>query len=90
GQYVYVWKSSCIYYNATTRRNETKPAECICSIYEPCGCDENHDESYTSGLLGNGSYQSLNKSAVLVYNRDEHDSVILILGGLPNGTTAPG
>lgn len=69
--------------------NTTLPVTCLCQEYNPCGCDENDDPSYINDLVGNGSYDALNKSLVTV--SDVNGTKNLVLNGtLPNGTTAPG
>ncbi|KAL1617370.1 putative conserved glycine-rich protein [Diplodia seriata] len=69
--------------------NTTLPVECYCQKYTTCGCDDNNDTAYYASLVGNGSYDSLNKSLVTVARVNGTDT-LLINGVLPNGTTASG
>lgn len=65
------------------------PVLCLCQEDYPCGCDENDDRKYLDELVGNGSYDALNKSLVNV--ADVNGTTTLVLNGtLPKGTTAPG
>lgn len=69
--------------------NTSLPVLCLCQEYSVCGCDENQDQSYLNSIVGNGSYQAMNKSLVTV--NDVNGTTHLIINGtLPNGTTAPG
>jgi hypothetical protein len=52
-----------------------------------CGCDENN--TTMKELIGNGSYDALNKSVINVGNYNGKRS-LLVNGTLPNGTTADG
>jgi len=94
GAYSYPYAHQYHYYNKTTNQNETKPVECVCTKYEPCGCDDNGDDAYFRSIIGDGTYDGLNKSVVTVYDNtsrpEGNQSTILIQGGLPNGTTASG
>ncbi|KXJ91406.1 hypothetical protein Micbo1qcDRAFT_163122 [Microdochium bolleyi] len=93
GAYSYPYHHPYSYYNRTTNRNETKPVECICTAHEPCTCDENDDEAYMRSIIGDGTYDGLNKSVVTVFDntsKPDNQSTILILGSVPNGTTASG
>ncbi|OLN82879.1 hypothetical protein CCHL11_08373 [Colletotrichum chlorophyti] len=89
GAYMYPYSHPYRFYNETARENQTKPVLCGCEQDLPCGCDENNSTEYMSSLLGNGSYDGLNKSVVNV-GEYEGNSTILINGTLPNGTTAAG
>lgn len=75
--------------NSNNNANETKPVTCLCQQYSECGCDENGNTTYMADLIGNGSYDGLNKSLVTVADVNG-TSTILINGTLPNGTTASG
>ncbi|KAF1966675.1 hypothetical protein BU23DRAFT_544172 [Bimuria novae-zelandiae CBS 107.79] len=69
--------------------NTTLPVTCLCEQYSSCGCDENDDQKYLNDLVGNGSYDALNKTLVNV--ADVNGTRTLVINGtLPNGTTAPG
>jgi hypothetical protein len=71
--------------------NETKPVNCLCDMYNPCGCDDNNNQTYVNDLIGNGSYSNLNHTLVdVVKNSTTGNDTIYINGMLPNGTTAPG
>lgn len=69
--------------------NTTLPVDCYCSRSSVCGCDDNNDTAYYSSLVGNGSYDGLNKSLVTVARVNGTDTLV-INGVLPNGTTASG
>jgi hypothetical protein len=80
------------YYNESSQRNESKPVTCACDPYSECGCDYEDTaeyKQYMSDLIGNGSYDALNKTVVNVANVNG-TSTILINGTLDNGTTAAG
>lgn len=67
--------------------NSSLPVTCLCQEFNPCGCDEN--DTVLKELVGNGSYDALNKTLVNV--ADVNGTKTLIINGtLPNGTTAPG
>lgn len=89
GAHLYPYSHPYIYYNHTSQQNETKPVECACDPYNECGCDENGDQQYMNDLVGNGSYDGLNKSLITVADVNG-TSTLLINGTLPNGTTAQG
>jgi hypothetical protein len=69
--------------------NQTLPVVCLCQEYSVCGCDDNDDTRYFNSLIGNGSYDALNKSLVTV-SMVNNSRTLVINGTLPNGTTAPG
>lgn len=90
GVYSYPYHNPYTYRNVTNNnKNETKPVQCLCEEYSECGCDENGDNSQLVDLIGNGSYNGLNKSVITVADING-TSTILINGTLPNGTTASG
>nr|XP_036587491.1 putative glycine-rich protein [Colletotrichum truncatum]KAF6798433.1 putative glycine-rich protein [Colletotrichum truncatum] len=89
GAHMYPYSHPYRFYNESARENQTKPVLCGCADHQPCGCDENNSTEYMSSLLGNGSYNGLNKSVVNVADY-QGNSTILINGTLPNGTTAAG
>ncbi|KAJ4292746.1 hypothetical protein N0V90_009409 [Kalmusia sp. IMI 367209] len=69
--------------------NTSLPVLCLCQDFSACGCDENDNQQYLKDLVGNGSYDALNRSVINV--ADVNGTTTLILNGtLPNGTTAPG
>jgi hypothetical protein len=61
----------------------------LCEQYSECGCDENGDNSNLAALVGDGTYDSLNKSVITVADING-TSTIVLNGTLPNGTTAAG
>ena len=87
--YLYPYAHPWNYRNQTSNQNETKPVTCACDPYQVCGCDDNANQTYIDSVVGNGSYNALNRSLVSLgdVNGTEH---ILINGTLPNGTTASG
>jgi hypothetical protein len=89
GVYSYPYVHPYEFYNATVNANQTKPVNCLCEQYSECGCDENGDNSQLVQLVGNGSYDALNKTIITVADING-TSTILINGTLPNGTTAAG
>ena len=89
GVYSYPYTHPYGFYNASANANQTKPVDCLCEEYSECGCDENGDNSQLDQLVGNGSYDALNKSIITVADING-TSTILINGTLPNGTTAAG
>lgn len=71
--------------------NQTRPVQCLCQMYDVCGCDENDDSTYINSIIGNGSYAALNKTLVTVADANNTGTqTIFINGTLPNGTTAAG
>jgi hypothetical protein len=89
GAYLYPYSHNYNFYNSTARTNQTKPVRCLCQQYSECGCDDNDDPSYLSGVVGNGSQAALNQTLVRVANVNGTDTIFLN-GTLPNGTTASG
>jgi len=69
--------------------NETKPVDCLCAEYAVCGCDDNDDSSFLDSLIGDGSYDGLNKSLINVADINGISTIVLN-GTLENGTTAAG
>ncbi|KAI1378632.1 hypothetical protein F4677DRAFT_373554 [Hypoxylon crocopeplum] len=91
GAYLYPYSHHYWYHNTTNNRNETKPVTCLCDYYEVCGCDDNGNQTYFNSVIGNGSYEGLDKTIVTVADNDTtHESTIYLMGTLPNGTTASG
>jgi hypothetical protein len=87
--YTFVNRSAA---NATAPQgaNETKPVVCMCAAREECGCeDESGDTQVLDSLVGNGSYEALNKTLVNVAVVNG-SSTILLNGTLANGTTVSG
>jgi len=87
GAYLYPYNHNYNYYNNTARANQTKPVKCLCQQYSVCGCDDNDDPSYLSGIIGNGT--NLNQTLVRMAKVNGTDQ-FFINGTLPNGTTASG
>ncbi|RYP86811.1 hypothetical protein DL769_000656 [Monosporascus sp. CRB-8-3] len=91
GYYMYPYHNQYYYRNATTDRNETKPVVCTCREYGVCSCDDNGDDEYFNSIIGDGSYEGLNRSVVEVARNETDDrTYVYINGTLPNGTTADG
>lgn len=91
GAYSYPWNHHYYFHNATTDKNETHPVYCICKKDGECSCDDNGDEAYFNSIIGDGSYENLNKSLVTTnFNETANETYIYIIGDLPNGTTAAG
>lgn len=87
--WLYNWPEPYTFYNATAAVNETKEVLCGCSEYQVCGCDYPGDTAYLDSIIGNGSWEYMNKSLVAVAEY-EGKQTIFIDGTLPNGTTAAG
>lgn len=77
------------FYNHSSNKNESKPVKCACDETVECGCDEDGNSTTLRELVGNGSYDALNKSIINVADVNG-TSTILLNGTLPNGTTASG
>ena len=75
--------------NSTATQNETLPVTCLCAMYSACGCDDNGNSTFLDTLVGNGSYQALNKSQINVANVNGTRTIVLN-GTLPNGTDTSG
>jgi len=69
--------------------NETKPVNCLCAEFAECGCDDNDDTTFLDSLIGDGSYDALNKTLINVVDVNG-TSTIVLNGTLENGTTAAG
>lgn len=87
--YSYPYTNKWTFHNATTNTTETKPVNCLCQEYSVCGCEDNENLQFQKDILGNGSYEALNKSVVSVADI-QGKSTIILNGTLPNGTTAAG
>ncbi|GFP56809.1 hypothetical protein ACSS6W_004672 [Trichoderma asperelloides] len=87
GAYLYPYHQPYRFHNESSNRNETLNVICGCGTYDVCGCDDNNNTEYFTSLVGNGSYDALNKSVVNVAMVNGTNS-LLINGSLPNGTTA--
>ncbi|PNP44654.1 hypothetical protein TGAMA5MH_03461 [Trichoderma gamsii] len=87
GAYLYPYHQPYHFHNESSNRNETLNVLCGCGTYDVCSCDDNNSTDYFVSLVGNGSYDALNKSVVNVAKVNGTNS-LLINGSLPNGTTA--
>ncbi|KAG6016294.1 hypothetical protein E4U43_003940, partial [Claviceps pusilla] len=87
GANLYPHRNDFSFYNSTTRATERLPVVCGCAQYEECACDEN--EAALRELVGDGTYEALNKSIINVGDYRGRKT-LLINGTLPNGTTADG
>ncbi|KAL4729017.1 hypothetical protein ACLX1H_003425 [Fusarium chlamydosporum] len=91
GAYMYHYPNSYRFYNETSEKEEEHPILCACSREASCGCDQddktNNTELYDQ-LIGNGSYEALNKSIVDVAEVNG-TTTILINGTLPDDTALP-
>ena len=84
GAYFYPYAHPYGFYNHSSGRNESKPVQCACDPDVECGCDDDGGNGTTTVLnevIGDGSYDKLNKSEVMVAN-----NTIFLNGTLPNGT----
>ncbi|KAJ4322514.1 hypothetical protein N0V84_004760 [Fusarium piperis] len=88
GAYMYPYTHQYHFHNDTSDEDEVRDVICGCGRYEVCGCDDNNDTAYYDQLIGNGSWEALNKSIVTVAEY-RGNMTILINGTLPNGTTVP-
>jgi len=91
GAYMYHYPNSYRYYNETSEEEEDRPILCACSKEASCGCDQDDNTNNTAlyeELIGNGSYEHLNKSIVDVAEVNG-TTTILINGTLPDGTALP-
>ena len=84
--YAYSYHGYYPYYNRTSNRNESKPIECLCDEYNPCGCDAKNETTYLDAVAND-----LTISRVADINGT---STLVVNGTLPNGTStsaaAPG
>lgn len=91
GAYMYPYSHNYRYYNETSEEEEERPILCACSREASCGCDEDDNKNATElydQLIGNGSYEALNKSIVDVAEVNG-TTTILINGTLPEDTRLP-
>ncbi|KAG8358474.1 hypothetical protein FVEN_g3496 [Fusarium venenatum] len=91
GAYLYHYPNSYRYYNESSEEDEERPILCACSAEAYCGCDQDDKVNNTAlydELIGNGSYEHLNKSIVDVAEVNG-TTTILINGTLPNDTALP-
>ena len=83
GAWWYEFPRPYSYHNATSGRNETKPADCICAENRRCGCElVAGNETYYNTYVANEGRMS--KVVVKV----EGIETLVLNGTLPNGTTA--
>ncbi|KAM0186557.1 hypothetical protein ACHAPI_011636 [Fusarium lateritium] len=88
GAYMYPYHDQYRYHNETSDEDEERDIICACARYAQCACDDNNNTAYYDELIGNGSYQALNKSVVDVA-KVNGTMTILINGTLPNDTALP-
>ncbi|KAF5234255.1 hypothetical protein FAUST_7715 [Fusarium austroamericanum] len=91
GAYLYHYPNSYRYYNESSEEEEDRPILCACSREASCGCDQDDNVNNTAlydELIGNGSYEHLNKSIVDVAEVNG-TTTILINGTLPKDTALP-
>jgi len=91
GAYLYHYPNSYKYYNESSEEEEERPIICACSAEAYCGCDQDDKTNNTAiydELIGNGSYEHLNKSIVDVAEVNG-TTTILINGTIPNDTALP-
>jgi len=82
--YAYNYPHHYQYHNETTDEDESKPVICGCAEDSVCSCEENN--STLKELVGDGSYDGLNKSVIDVA-KVNGTTYILVNGTLPPGTT---
>jgi hypothetical protein len=85
GAYIYPYGNQYRFYNETSKKEETRMVICACSRDACCGCDDSNSTELYDELIGNGSYNHLNKSIVDVAEVNS-TATILINGTLPNDT----
>ncbi|KAF4960240.1 hypothetical protein FSARC_10528 [Fusarium sarcochroum] len=88
GAYMYPYHNTYHFHNETSDEDEERDVLCGCAKYQQCACDDNNSTEYYDQLIGNGSYEALNKSIVDVA-KVNGTWTILINGTLPNGTALP-
>ncbi|CAJ0548683.1 Ff.00g022960.m01.CDS01 [Fusarium sp. VM40] len=88
GAYMYPYSHPYRFHNETSDEDEERDVICACARYAQCACDDNNNTAYYDELIGNGSYQALNKSVVDVA-KVNGTMTILINGTLPNDTALP-
>lgn len=88
---MYHYPNSYRYYNESSEEEEDRPILCACSKEASCGCDQDDKVNNTAlydELIGNGSYEHLNKSIVDVAEVNG-TTTILLNGTLPKDTALP-
>ncbi|KAF5001497.1 hypothetical protein FGRMN_968, partial [Fusarium graminum] len=88
GAHMYPYENTYRFHNDTSDEDEERDILCACARYAECSCDDNNNTAYYDELIGNGSYQALNKSVVDVAEVNG-TMTILINGTLPNDTALP-
>ncbi|KAM0344443.1 hypothetical protein ACHAPU_007415 [Fusarium lateritium] len=88
GAHMYPYTNTYRFHNDTSDEDEERDILCACARYAECSCDDNNNTAYYDELIGNGSYQALNKSVVDVAEVNG-TMTILINGTLPNDTALP-
>ena len=78
--------------NSTSQRNETLPVLCLCTQHCVCGCEENHNKTYTQPLYDNATEMSAgsNKQFLSAMSSINGTKAMVVNGTLENGTTARG
>ena len=89
--YAYPFTQPISYHNNTNNQNQTLPVLCLCQQYGECGCDENHNQTYTQELVDNATRFDNDSQPYVSKIADVNGTRTLIINGtLANGTTAPG
>lgn len=90
--YAYSFNHGINYHNTTTNKNETLPVTCLCQEFSVCGCDENHNQTYTDALVANATSPVNNTDGIIMSKiTDVNGTRTLVINGtLENGTTADG
>jgi hypothetical protein len=91
GAFAYPYTRHATFQNHTSNANETLPVLCLCQAYQVCGCDENHNETYTQALYDNATdlpddARNFTSKLAMVNGT----KTLVINGTLANGTTAAG
>lgn len=92
GAYSYPYSRHVPFHNNTSGQNETLPVLCLCEQYSVCGCDENHNATYTQALYDNATVlpAGLDKQFVSAVADVNGTKTLVVNGTLANGTTADG
>ncbi|KAM3424959.1 hypothetical protein BST61_g6930 [Cercospora zeina] len=81
GAYSYAYPYYWNYRNESSGRNESHPAQCWCSRFQPCSCDPNNETDYQNSVANNAT------QAKLVRLDGENNDTLVVDGTLPNGHT---
>lgn len=82
GAYSYPYSHPYYYVDPNTHRNDSLPVDCLCSPYNPCGCDDTNNQTLVTQMLQNSSVAN-----VTTVNGTK---TVVINGTLPNGTSSAG